>query len=132
MIVDNCTMQMVSNPHQFDVLVLPNLYGNIIDNLASGLVGGAGVVAGASYSADAVVFEPVSTERRRLGGDRGEQRGGRERTNRSERPKPPISIIIKRREEGREGAGMARGDERSGKRSGQQGHRRIAARHELV
>ncbi|XP_043226205.1 isocitrate dehydrogenase [NAD] subunit beta, mitochondrial-like isoform X3 [Amphibalanus amphitrite] len=58
MIVDNCTMQMVSNPHQFDVLVLPNLYGNIIDNLASGLVGGAGVVAGASYSADAVVFEP--------------------------------------------------------------------------
>ena len=60
MIVDNCTMQMVSNPHQFDVLVLPNLYGNIIDNLASGLVGGAGVVAGASYSSDAVVFEPVS------------------------------------------------------------------------
>lgn len=58
MIVDNCTMQMVSNPHQFDVLVLPNLYGNIIDNLAAGLVGGAGVVAGSSYSSDAVVFEP--------------------------------------------------------------------------
>ncbi|XP_047499435.1 isocitrate dehydrogenase [NAD] subunit beta, mitochondrial-like isoform X2 [Penaeus chinensis] len=58
MIVDNCTMQMVSNPHQFDVLVLPNLYGNIIDNLAAGLVGGAGVVAGASYSSDSVVFEP--------------------------------------------------------------------------
>lgn len=60
MIVDNCTMQMVSNPHQFDVLVMPNLYGNIIDNLASGLVGGAGIVPGASYSADCVVFEPVS------------------------------------------------------------------------
>lgn len=60
MIVDNCTMQMVSNPHQFDVMVMPNLYGNIIDNLASGLVGGAGVVAGASYSAECVVFEPVS------------------------------------------------------------------------
>ncbi|KAL0277694.1 UNVERIFIED_CONTAM: hypothetical protein PYX00_004898 [Menopon gallinae] len=58
MIVDNTTMQMVSNPHQFDVMVTPNLYGNIIDNLASGLVGGAGVVAGASYSADCVVFEP--------------------------------------------------------------------------
>ncbi|KAL7647640.1 UNVERIFIED_CONTAM: hypothetical protein RMT77_001240 [Armadillidium vulgare] len=58
MIIDNCTMQMVSNPHQFDVLVMPNLYGNIIDNLASGLVGGAGVVAGASYSNNCVVFEP--------------------------------------------------------------------------
>ncbi|XP_064099199.1 isocitrate dehydrogenase [NAD] subunit beta, mitochondrial-like isoform X2 [Macrobrachium nipponense] len=58
MIIDNCTMQMVSNPHQFDVLVLPNLYGNIVDNLAAGLVGGAGVVAGASYSSSAVVFEP--------------------------------------------------------------------------
>lgn len=58
MIVDNCTMQMVSKPQQFDVMVTPNLYGNIVDNLASGLVGGAGVVAGASYSADTVVFEP--------------------------------------------------------------------------
>ncbi|KAJ8964941.1 hypothetical protein NQ317_010923 [Molorchus minor] len=44
MIVDNCTMQMVSHPQQFDVMVTPNLYGNIVDNLASGLVGGAGVV----------------------------------------------------------------------------------------
>lgn len=52
-------MQMVSNPHQFDVMVLPNLYGNILDNVASGLVGGAGVVAGASYSPECVVFEPV-------------------------------------------------------------------------
>lgn len=60
MIVDNCTMQMVSNPHQFDVMVTPNLYGNIVDNIASGLVGGAGVVAGASYSAECVVFEPVN------------------------------------------------------------------------
>lgn len=60
MIVDNTTMQMVSNPHQFDVMVMPNLYGSIVDNLASGLVGGAGVVAGASYSSECVVFEPVS------------------------------------------------------------------------
>lgn len=58
MIIDNCTMQLVSNPHQFDVMVLPNLYGNIIDNLAAGLIGGAGVVAGSSYSSDCVVFEP--------------------------------------------------------------------------
>ncbi|KAK4875331.1 hypothetical protein RN001_011753 [Aquatica leii] len=58
MIVDNCTMQMVSKPEQFDVMVTPNLYGNIVDNLGSGLVGGAGVVAGASYSSKCVVFEP--------------------------------------------------------------------------
>lgn len=51
---------MVSNPHQFDILVMPNLYGNIIDNVASGLVGGAGIVPGASYSPDCVVFEPVN------------------------------------------------------------------------
>jgi len=58
MIIDNCTMQIVSNPHQFDVLVMGNLYGAIVDNVGSGLVGGAGLVAGASYSADSVVFEP--------------------------------------------------------------------------
>jgi isocitrate/isopropylmalate dehydrogenase len=52
--------QLVSNPHQFDVMVMPNLYGNIVDNLASGLVGGAGVVPGESFSHDVAVFEPVS------------------------------------------------------------------------
>jgi len=57
MIVDNTTMQLVSKPQQFDVIVAPNLYGNIIDNLASGLVGGAGLVSGASYSSDLAVFE---------------------------------------------------------------------------
>lgn len=57
MIIDNCCMQLVSNPHQFDVMVMPNLYGNIIDNLASGLVGGAGVVPGESYSRDVAIFE---------------------------------------------------------------------------
>ena len=49
----------MSNPHQFDVMVMPNLYGNIVDNLAAGLVGGAGVVPGASFSSDVAVFEPV-------------------------------------------------------------------------
>lgn len=44
MIVDNTTMQLVSNPQQFDVMVMPNLYGNIIDNLAAGLVGGMLVI----------------------------------------------------------------------------------------
>ncbi|XP_046543376.1 LOW QUALITY PROTEIN: isocitrate dehydrogenase [NAD] subunit beta, mitochondrial-like [Haliotis rubra] len=57
MIIDNCCMQMVSNPHQFDVMVMPNLYGNILDNLAAGLVGGAGVVPGESYSKDVAIFE---------------------------------------------------------------------------
>lgn len=52
-------MQLVSNPHQFDVMVAPNLYGSIVDNIACGLVGGAGVVPGASYSAKTCVFEPV-------------------------------------------------------------------------
>ncbi|XP_043824883.1 isocitrate dehydrogenase [NAD] subunit beta, mitochondrial-like [Dromiciops gliroides] len=57
MIIDNCCMQLVQNPYQFDVLVMPNLYGNIVDNLAAGLVGGAGVVPGESYSAECAVFE---------------------------------------------------------------------------
>ncbi|XP_021340458.1 isocitrate dehydrogenase [NAD] subunit beta, mitochondrial-like [Mizuhopecten yessoensis] len=57
MIIDNCCMQLVSNPHQFDVMVMPNLYGNIVDNLAAGLVGGAGIVPGESYSNDVAIFE---------------------------------------------------------------------------
>jgi len=58
MIIDNTCMQLVSHPEKFDVMVMPNLYGNIIDNLASGLVGGAGVVPGASYSNECVIYEP--------------------------------------------------------------------------
>jgi len=50
---------MVSNPSQFDVMVMPNLYGNIVDNLGAGLVGGAGVVPGESHGYDIVAFEPV-------------------------------------------------------------------------
>ena len=60
MIIDNCCMQLVSNPEQFDVMVMPNLYGNIIDNLSTGLVGGAGVVTGQSVGRDYVIFEPGS------------------------------------------------------------------------
>uniref|UniRef100_A0A8K9WRA8 Isocitrate dehydrogenase (NAD(+)) 3 non-catalytic subunit beta n=1 Tax=Oncorhynchus mykiss TaxID=8022 RepID=A0A8K9WRA8_ONCMY len=60
LIIDNCCMQLVQNPYQFDVLVMPNLYVNIIDNLAAGLVDGAGVVPGESYSAEYAVFETVS------------------------------------------------------------------------
>ena len=62
MIVDNTCMQLVSKPQQFDVLVAPNLYGNIVSNLAAGLVGGAGMVPGESYSNDVAIFEPVSDD----------------------------------------------------------------------
>jgi isocitrate dehydrogenase (NAD+) len=60
LIIDNCCMQLVAHPQQFDVCVMPNLYGSIVDNLATGLVGGAGVVTGESYGADCVIFEPGS------------------------------------------------------------------------
>lgn len=57
MIVDNACMQMVSRPQQFDVVVLPNLYGSILGNIAAGLVGGPGVTAGANIGDECVVFE---------------------------------------------------------------------------
>uniref|UniRef100_A0A914GYD6 Isocitrate dehydrogenase [NAD] subunit, mitochondrial n=1 Tax=Globodera rostochiensis TaxID=31243 RepID=A0A914GYD6_GLORO len=60
MIIDNCCMQLVARPEQFDVMVMPNLYGNIIDNLAAGLVGGAGVVNGESVGSNYMLFEPGS------------------------------------------------------------------------
>ncbi|VDK51287.1 unnamed protein product [Anisakis simplex] len=60
MIVDNTCMQLVSKPEQFDVMVMPNLYGNIVDNLSAGLVGGAGIVTGQSIGSNFVIFEPGS------------------------------------------------------------------------
>ncbi|KAM9344426.1 isocitrate dehydrogenase [NAD] subunit gamma, mitochondrial [Pholidichthys leucotaenia] len=57
MIVDNTTMQLVSSPQQFDVMVMPNLYGNVISNVCAGLVGGPGLVPGANYGRDYAVFE---------------------------------------------------------------------------
>jgi len=57
MIVDNTCMQLVSNPEQFDVMVMPNMYGNIVGNICCGLVGGAGVVAGANIGDTYRVFE---------------------------------------------------------------------------
>merc|ERR1712063_13994 len=49
MIIDNASMQMVMNPQQFDVVVTPNLYGAILQNIGSGLIGGPGILAGANY-----------------------------------------------------------------------------------
>lgn len=57
MIVDNASMQMVSYPQQFDVLVTPNLYGTIIGNIGAGLVGGPGVVPGFNMGDDIALFE---------------------------------------------------------------------------
>ena len=58
-IVDNMCMQLVQKPELYDVLVLPNLYGDIVSDLAAGLVGGLGVAPGANIGPDAAVFEPV-------------------------------------------------------------------------
>ncbi len=58
-IVDNCCMQMVSKPQQFDVLVLPNLFGDIVSDLGAGLVGGLGVASGANIGTSGAIFEPV-------------------------------------------------------------------------
>jgi len=58
-IVDNMCMQLVQKPELYDVLVLPNLYGDIVSDLAAGLVGGLGVAPGANIGVNAAVFEPV-------------------------------------------------------------------------
>jgi isocitrate dehydrogenase (NAD+) len=58
-IVDNMCMQLVQKPELYDVLVLPNLYGDIVSDLAAGLVGGLGVAPGANIGTEAAVFEAV-------------------------------------------------------------------------
>ena len=58
-LVDNCCMQLVQNPNQFDVLLLPNLYGDIVSDLCAGLIGGLGIAQGANIGKDFAVFEPV-------------------------------------------------------------------------
>ena len=58
-IVDNMSMQLVVKPHKYDVLLLPNLYGDIISDLCAGLVGGLGVAPGANIGTDSAVFEAV-------------------------------------------------------------------------
>ncbi|HEY81790.1 MAG TPA: isocitrate/isopropylmalate dehydrogenase family protein [Dehalococcoidia bacterium] len=58
-LVDNMTMQLVRNPQQFDVIVAPNLYGDILSDLCAGLVGGLGVAPGANVGDEIAVFEPT-------------------------------------------------------------------------
>ena len=59
LIVDNASMQLVIRPERFDVLLLPNLYGDIVSDLAAGLVGGLGVAPGANMGEKTAVFEAV-------------------------------------------------------------------------
>jgi len=59
LIVDNACMQLVMRPETFDVLVLPNLYGDIISDLTAGLVGGLGIVPGANIGDHHAIFEAV-------------------------------------------------------------------------
>ncbi len=58
-IVDNTCMQMVMNPYQYDMLLLENLYGDIVSDLAAGLVGGLGLVPGANFGHECAIFEAV-------------------------------------------------------------------------
>ena len=58
-LIDALCMQLVQNPSKFDVLVLPNLYGDIVSDLTAGLIGGLGVAQGANIGLEASVFEPV-------------------------------------------------------------------------
>ncbi len=58
-LVDNMCMQLVQKPELYDVLLLPNLYGDIVSDLAAGLIGGLGIAPGANYGEDMAVFEAV-------------------------------------------------------------------------
>ena len=58
-IVDNMCMQLVQRPEEYDVLVLPNLYGDVLSDLCAGMIGGLGMAPGANYGEHAAVFEPT-------------------------------------------------------------------------
>jgi isocitrate dehydrogenase (NAD+) len=58
-IVDNMCMQLVQRPEEYDVLVLPNLYGDVVSDLCAGMIGGLGVAPGANFGRQAAVFEPT-------------------------------------------------------------------------
>ncbi|MCZ6464358.1 MAG: isocitrate/isopropylmalate dehydrogenase family protein [Proteobacteria bacterium] len=69
-IIDNCAMQLVTKPEQFEVLLLDNLYGDILSDLCAGLVGGLGVVPGSNLGDDCAVFEAVHGSAPDLAGKR--------------------------------------------------------------
>jgi len=57
--VDNLSMQLVQRPEEYDVLVCPNLYGDIVSDLCAGLIGGLGLAPGGNFGTHAAVFEPT-------------------------------------------------------------------------
>jgi isocitrate dehydrogenase (NAD+) len=59
MIIDACAMHLVMNPHRFDVLVMENMFGDIVSDLMAGLVGGLGMAPGGNIGKDVAMFEPV-------------------------------------------------------------------------
>src|SRR5438874_9469814 len=58
-IVDNMCMQLMQKPDEYDVLVMPNLYGDIVSDLVAGMIGGLGVAPGGNIGSDGAVFEPI-------------------------------------------------------------------------
>jgi isocitrate dehydrogenase (NAD+) len=58
-IVDNMCMQLVQRPEEYDVLVLPNLYGDIVSDLCAGMIGGLGMAPGANFGEGVAIFEPT-------------------------------------------------------------------------
>ena len=58
-IVDNMCMQLVQRPEEYDMLVLPNLYGDVLSDLCAGMIGGLGLAPGANFGDGAAVFEPT-------------------------------------------------------------------------
>ena len=98
-IVDNMCMQLVQKPELYDVLVLPNLYGDIVSDLRAGLVGGLGVAPGANIGIEAAVFEPVHGSAPKY--------AGQDEAN-------PTALILSRRADAppprRDGRGRARRD----------------------
>ena len=107
-IVDNMCMQLVQKPELYDVLVLPNLYGDIVSDLGAGLVGGLGVAPGANFGAAGAVFEPTHGSAPRV---QGPKPGQSDRDDALGRPDaaPPRGGRRRRRSGGRDRGGHRRG-----------------------
>ena len=87
-IVDNMCMQLVQKPELYDVLVLPNLYGDIVSDLCAGLVGGLGVAPGANIGTEAAVFEPVHGSAPEVRGPEQGEPDGADPSRRADAPPP--------------------------------------------
>ena len=116
-IVDNLCMQLVQRPEEYDVLVLPNLYGDIVSDLAAGLVGGLGLAPGANFGTHAAVFEPTHGSAPKY--------AGQNKVN-------PMAMMLSgmlmlRHLRGDRGGRPARGRDRRGHPRGRQGHLRHEA-----